>query len=665
MTWAALSARLRAILPAVVLVVLGVVCYANSFRNEFVWDDNFEILQNRFLRSWHFVPRFLTTDLREVYGSQRDFAPIYRPLKMLAHFVDYQLWGANPFGFHLTNLLLHLANGLMLLALLAALDVHCELRLLAAAIFICHPLQTEAVTYIASRATELATLFQLLALLLFLRKRFFAAAAAFGLGLLSKEIVLTFPLVLVLAGWLVPAARLGRRRDWVRCSFAFGLVLAAYALVRALVLHIQVYSVHIPATMRGLLVFNSLATAAGLTLFPVNLHMERTLPTFGWQCVVQTSAGAAIIIGLIAVGKWFYRHDRRVVFGLTLFAISFLGVSGLIPLNASFAEAWLYWPLVGMLVAVSAGFDFAIERKPRLLPIILTSGWLAVIALAAATIMQNRVWRNETVLYETIIARGGDTARIHANLGLHYRDVGKSLAAREHLETALKQNPRYSLAMWGLGTLMTRQEDYASASNWFAEALTAEPVNGQAAIWLAYIQERDGDLPAAERTLTTAAERSPFSTVSRNLANFYYRHGQLTEAEQILRDVLARDPLDAAAHNLLGTVLFRTGELAGAEEQFRLALRYDYWMIDAHANLAAVADVRGDLEQALQHYRRALKLAPNNASLYYAMGVVLNRHGQSAEARRALTRAVELDPHFEEANKLLQELTNARGTDNE
>jgi tetratricopeptide (TPR) repeat protein len=657
MTRTASGPRLRGILPAVVLIVLGVVCYANSFRNEFVWDENFEVLQNRFLRSWDFVPRFFTTDLREVYGSQSDFAPIYRPVKMLAHFVDYQLWQANPVGFHLTNLLLHLANGLLLLALLGTLGVRGELRLLAAAIFICHPLQTEAVTFITSRATEFATLFQLLALLLFLRKQLCAAAVAFGLGLLSKEIALIFPLVLVLASWLVPAARPRRQTEWIRYALAFGLVLAAYVLTRALVLHLQVYTARTPAPLRGLLFFNSLATATSLTVFPVKLHMERSLPTSGWQSVMLTAAGAAIVTGLIVLGRWFYQRDRRVVFGLTLFGISFFSVSGLIPLNASFAEAWLYWPLIGVLIALSAGFDFAIGRNPRLLLGILAAGWVAVAALSVATIIQNRVWRNETVLYETIIARGGGTARIHANLGLHYRDVGNHLAAQQHLETALKQNPRYSLAMWGLGTLMTIQHNYAAASNWFAEALVAEPANGQAAIWLAYLQERDGNLPAAELTLTTAADRSPFPTVSRNLANFHYRHGRLTEAELVLREVLARDPLDAAAHNLLGTVLFRNGNLAGAEEQFRLALRYDYWMIDAYANLAAVADARGDFEQALQHYQRALKLAPRNASLYYAMGVVLNRHGQSAEARQALKRAVELDPGFDEAKKLLQELT--------
>jgi tetratricopeptide (TPR) repeat protein len=115
--------------------------------------------------------------------------------------------------------------------------------------------------------------------------------------------------------------------------------------------------------------------------------------------------------------------------------------------------------------------------------------------------------------------------------------------------------------------------------------------------------------------------------------------------------------MHAAAQNLLGTVLFRQEKLDEAEKHFRLALRYDHWLVDAHANLAAVASARGDLAQALHHYDDALKLSPTNASLYYSAGVVLSRHGQPFRAREFLTRAVELDPHFNEARKLLEDLT--------
>src|SRR5438093_11788250 len=104
--------------PAAVIVALGLLCYANSFPNEFVWDDNFQIVQNRLLRSWSFAPRFFISDCREAYGSPADPVSFYRPLWLLSQLIDYQLWGPRPFGFHLTNFLLQVANALLLFALL-------------------------------------------------------------------------------------------------------------------------------------------------------------------------------------------------------------------------------------------------------------------------------------------------------------------------------------------------------------------------------------------------------------------------------------------------------------------------------------------------------------------------------------------------------------------
>jgi Tfp pilus assembly protein PilF len=270
------------------------------------------------------------------------------------------------------------------------------------------------------------------------------------------------------------------------------------------------------------------------------------------------------------------------------------------------------------------------------------------------TIVQNRVWRNDVVLYETTIGRGGDSVPMRSNLALAYlvnQDFNK---AQTEFEEALRRDPRSPTALHGMGRLLATEHQYVPAAHWLEQALAVEPGDVQASIWLAYVQEQLGNLRDAEQTLRAAMAQTSTPVASLKLADFLQRHGRFEEAERILRDVLRTDPLNAAAHNSLGTVLFKKGDVAGAEEQFRVALRYDRWMVDAHANLAAVAGARSDWVSALRHYQDALALSPSNADLYYAMGVMLTRSGDASTGSRALERAVALDPELEQAVRQFQ-----------
>jgi protein O-mannosyl-transferase len=677
MTSTALSPRLRAILPAAVLIVLGVVCYANSFRNEFVWDDHIQIASNRMLRSWAFVPRFFTARAAEAYGASAESRHFYRPLWMLSQCIDYQLWGPNPSGFHLTNLVLQIANGLLVFGLMMALRIRMGFGMLVAALFICHPAHTETTTFIAGRTGELGVLFMLAALLLFFkfmslgrddrarRLVLFGSAGCFGLALLSKETAVTLFGIVGAAGWLLPASPPLRRRDWMMILIVFGLVSCAYFLARGLVLAQMTYPPQFSWPERFGLMMRALAAQVVFTLAPHNLHIDRTLVLDGWRGTALTVSGLATFAAIVLVGIWSYRRERRITFGLAFFVAAFSITSNLIPLNATFAERWLYWPMIGLAIVFAGGLEYVNGMAPRAAQVGVIAGWIGVGVFSAMTIVQNRVWRDDKSLFETAIARGADTPRERVSLASYYIDTGDFTRARRHLDQALRQQPGNVSALRTVGILYAMQEQYVQARDLLERAVNAAPNDTLAAVWLAAIQENLSEAAQAEQTLRNAVARAATSLAAVKLVDFCIRHDRLDEAERILNDLLAKDNLDAVAHNMLGTVLFRKGDLSDAEREFRLALRYDYWMIDAYANLAAAADARGDLEQALQHYRRALKLAPNNASLYYAMGVVLNRHGQSAEARQALTHALKLDPRFDEAKKLLHDLTNTQGTDNE
>ena len=344
------------------------------------------------------------------------------------------------------------------------------------------------------------------------------------------------------------------------------------------------------------------------------------------------------------------------VFGVALLAIAFSITSNAVALNITFAERWLYWPMVGLLIALTAALDFAINHRPHVRTPALAVGWIAVVVCGVLTISQNRIWHDEATLYEEVIARGGDTARVRANLAGYYLETGQIEKARAHLEKARQKNPDHAQVLRVMGMLLSAEGDFSAATNWFVRAQAVEPSNPAIPIWLATCQEQLGDLAAAEATLHTATLRSSGGLPELRLANFYYRHEKFEEAERALRDLLQRDPQSAAAHNTLGTVLFRKGDPSAARRHFLSALRYDRWLVDAHANLAALADAQGDLVQAKKYYRDALHLAPQNAELHYALAVLLAHHGQRGDAQRALEHALELDPHLESARQLLNTL---------
>ncbi len=660
---------IRKALPYAIIVSLAIVCYANSFRNEFVWDDSYHIVQNRFLRSGVFVPRFFTTDMAEAYGSPGEPVPNYRPVWMLSLLVDFQFWGLRPFGFHLTNLAFHIAAALLLFTLLRMLQIRTELALLTSALFVCHPVHTEAVTYISPRSTGMSAMFMLASLLLFLKfaaedaRRsanrwacFAASLTAFALALLSKENAVTFPLVIGAACWLVPAARTLTVRRRAFLIGAFGLVLAAYFAARAAALTATAYVAGDPLMTRCVLALRTLAATVGLSAVPFNLHVDRLLPTTGWQAQALTAAGAVTLIGLVLLCVWLYRRDGRVVLGIALFAIAFSLTSNLVPTNTTFAERWLYWPMAGLLVAAASGIEFAGGRFPFARRTALMAGWIAVPALAWATIKQNRVWHDEVSLYETAIARGADTVRVRANLAWNYLPTGKVDRARQLIMEAMESNPRHVVALWAMGSFQMEQKNYAGAKQWFERALQIEPTHTLSSAGLALAQEKLGELQRAEHTWRAVASASRLPMGSLRLAHFYLRHGRLSEAEQILREILQRDPQHAAAHNYLGVALFRQGQLDEAETHFKQALRYDRWLMDAHANLAAVAAERGDLGRALQHYDAALGIAPRNAELLYSLALTLQDFGHTQDARHALQRALAIDPQLESAKQMLEKL---------
>lgn len=221
-----------------VVLVLGTVAYFPSLRNGFVYDDEYTIVKNSLIKSGQHLPQLLQRDYFALSAEQS-----YRPLVTLSYFLDYAFWVLDPFGYHLTNLLLHLATASVLFMLLTALIARGEpgrewryVPLIACAIFAVHPINSEAVNCISFREDLLCGLLYIGALLVYVRGRWYGLSLVlFGFALLSKEMAVTLPAMVVAYDLLLgPPCHEGGRADCRKRLGRYGgyiVVLALYAVV--------------------------------------------------------------------------------------------------------------------------------------------------------------------------------------------------------------------------------------------------------------------------------------------------------------------------------------------------------------------------------------------------------------------------------------------------
>ena len=187
-----------------VLILAGIAAYLTSFQNNFVWDDIGLISINPYIKNWKHIGDIFTSFLHHKTGEGGTF---YRPIVSLSFLIDYSIWKGNPVGYHLTNLMFHIVNAILLYKIIFTLFKEEKTALFTSLLFVVHPIHTEAVTYISGRADPIAALFLLSSLLLFITcgnqnkfKDMFFAAVFYILALLTKEYAVIFILLLAAYG---------------------------------------------------------------------------------------------------------------------------------------------------------------------------------------------------------------------------------------------------------------------------------------------------------------------------------------------------------------------------------------------------------------------------------------------------------------------------------
>jgi hypothetical protein len=438
---------------AVVLVLAPVVAYANSFWGTFQFDDFASILNDPRLAS----ASAFWTQLRHMI----------RPLLKLTFFIDRCLYGENPVGYHLLNLLLHCTTGLLLYGIFSHALSHVpvpnsrslkRLPFWTALLFLLHPIETETVTYLAGRATGLMACCCLLSLYLFLnateperpRRKFLlgygGALLCFVLALLSKEVAVTLPCVLLLWHVVFRQGAPDNRSYPLRLHLPFWAVLLL--VLRFGWSHPRyVYLAHSSLELRPiydnlLTQVNAVAYALSLFFLPTRLNFDHDLAAFHSFFQWPTPLSLLLLCGMMAGALWSLRRAPFFSFGILWFFIQILPTNSVVPRYDILSERNLYLPSMGVFLSLVA-LSLCLAPKlvfssPTLAPAVIKSASLLAIAgLLVSTIGRNTVYRDQVTFWSDAVRKSPQKARAHNNLGHAYFLAGDPDRAMEEFRTAL------------------------------------------------------------------------------------------------------------------------------------------------------------------------------------------------------------------------------------
>ncbi len=612
---------------AIILIFLaGIIVYANSLSNPFIWDDEALVRDNFLIKDWRYIGKLFTTDL--YYSASH--SNFYRPLQSLSYMFDYSLWRLNPAGFHFTNIILHIAVAILAYILSVLLSENKILSLITALLFVVHPVHTEAITYIAGRADPLMGLFLLSSFILFIkyinadssnrRCLYLGSLACFLYSLFCKEAALIFPFALLLT-----KLKFVRKEAKVNLlSFLpFFIIAGFYALFRFNLVEFgsgQFFASEYPFKIRLFIILKVVATYLGLLVLPINLHMSRnvTLPQSFFDLPIFASFLLLVLILIFALRC--YRRAPLAFLACAWFFLFLIPQSGLFPINAFLAEHFLYLPSLGFFLLASFYLVKLFSRKRLifvLVPILAFYSFLSI--------KRNLEWRNPLSFYKKMIELSPYSFAGYNQLGLIYLREGLYDKAIKAYDTALEIN-----------------EDFSEA---YVNRTIAYYLNRTIAYY------KNGRQEEALKESLRLVERYPdCDFVHGGLAGIYADNKEYEKAVGAYNEAIRIAPQRPKFYNCLGLVYNELGKFDLAIEQFKKGIAIDNKDAVLHNNLGVAYKQKGQLELAIAEYHQAIKLTPDFAEGYNNLGIVCSKIGQYAQARRYFKRAIQLDPDYCDAH---------------
>jgi Flp pilus assembly protein TadD len=555
--------------------------------------------------------------------------------------LDCELYGLNPRGHHLTNVLFHICNTLLLFLILRWMTSAVWRSAFVAALFALHPLHVESVAWVSERKDVLSTFFWLLTTWAYvsyvrssLRSRYLLALLCFMLGLMAKPMLVTLPFVLLLLDYW-PLGRLqsappsrgvgstnsGSIRWRNPGSQAYRLVrekIPFFAL-SAIISVVTFWTQRSGGGVKSLDLYplkvrmaNSLISYVKYIIkmiWPQDLAALYPLPTSGLPMWQAPWAGLLLLLITIAVIKTIRNYPYLTV-GWFWYLGTLVPVIGLVQVGTqAMADRYTYIPLIGLFIAISWGGADLAARWPRRQPFLTTISIVLLLVLTIATHQQLRHWRTTSAVF----LRALDVIDSRSLGDLLKHEVFTLDQAIAHYSEPRKTRPDHAIAHNILGINLVREGRLEEAVSQFSQALKINP---------------------------------DFALAHNNLGALYARTGDPEQAVAHYSEALKIEPQHAKAHNNLGEILYRQGRLDQAASHFSQALRTDPDYAEAHHNLGSVLARQGKIDQAIDHLSRAVEIRADYPEAHNSLGIALARQGKFDSAIDHFSEALRLKPDY-------------------
>ncbi len=658
------------------LILATLVVFWQVRNHEFLtFDDNEYITDNPHVR-----PGLTLSGV--IWTFTTAHASNWHPLTWLSHMLDCGLYGLNPGGHHVTNLLLHIANTLLLFLVLRRMTGAIWESGFVAALFALHPLHVESVVWVAERKDVLSTFFWMLTMWAYIRyserpafSRYLLVLLPFVLGLLSKSMLVTLPFIMLLLDF------------WPLGRFQFGQWggdrrLHAHRLVnpdpqRSSVLHLVLekapfFALSAASSFLTFFAQQMGGTVKSLEFFPLETRIANAFMSYiryiGKMIWPQHLAvlypypdrfpiwevvGAALL--LVSVSALVIRAFRRrpyLLVGWLWYLGTLVPVIGLVQVGMqAMADRYTYVPLVGLFIVVAWGFPGLLKEWGYRRIVLATSGGLLVLILMVLTWLQVQRWQNNITLYHHALDVTTNNFLIHNKLGNVLFRQGRIDEAMPHYTEALRINPNFVEAYNNIGNAWVYHGDVQHAIDYYRKALSQAPDYADAHNNLGFALARQGKVEEAITHYREALRIKPdFVQAQYNLGIALADQGKNGEPLTHFDKALGKKSGDSNTHNNLGVALARQGKTGEALVQFAKALEIDPNFAEAHCNMGNSLTELGKIDEAIVHYREALQIKPDYPMARYNLGNALFRQGKIQEAIAHYVEALRTKPNFSEAH---------------
>jgi len=564
-----------------IIAATGLILYANSLDGKFIWDDETLVRLNTYTRSFANLPKVFTQDIGHGSGTRLGF---YRPIQIMTYTIDYLFYGIKERGYHLTNVFLHILTAICVYWLSNVLYKKRWASLIAAMLFLAHPLHTATVSYISGRADSLVNLFILLGVIFYVKDTdkpsvlsCTAIFISYTLALFSKEGALIFPALLVL----------------YHCSFMKKIrparflpvvaITLGYILIRLTALkHLLVPS---PETICGSTTildrlpgsFAAITAYAQTLIMPVDIHMGHGMYLFR-PGDPRAISGLLIFAAMIAAAYHFRRAASRnlIFFGIMWFIIAILPVSNIYPLNSYMAEHWLALPSVGLFLII--GNSIVKKEGDDLRGV---SPFLVIVVSAAIafygyiTIWQNNCWSKPLRLYNRILQYEPRNVNVLVELARQYEAMNRPEEAIKLYTRAVEINPKFAIPYNNLGLIYHKMGKDDIAIKYYEKSIELDP---------------------------------DFSIALNNLAGAYRLRGRTAEAIGMYEKAIKANPNFAGAYSNLGLVYGSMGDYGKALEALKKAVEISSDHPQANYNIAVLYYNMRQYDLAVKHCDKAASL---------------------------------------------------------